>query len=515
MAVATYTTDLVNINLVETAGGIRNWTAVGGGSSGLVSENDFYIQGNACISKAGWSTSTRGMIFLNGAGVTVAAGNAIFMWVYMWAPNALAIESAGGLQIIIGSSTKAYRHWYVRGSDTYQYGGWICVPIDPTTTPNATTGTPTATRQSFGALANITGSVTKGQPLGIDAFRHGRTIIILSGEAGNYGNFDSASTTNDTLANRWGLFQNLGGSYLHQGLFQMGSSVTAVDFRDSNRTIAIVNTKQVSSRFNGYEVRNVASNVEWNNISISSLGTISKGYFEDVDNATIVFNECSFTDMSTFTFKSNNTINDTTFRRTDLIIQNGALIDGCLLDTITGTASIRSTNPTNIRNCEFISDGTNHAIEIVTAGIYSFVGNTYINYAVSDGTSGNEVIYNNSGGLVTLNLSGGDFPSVRNGAGAATSIVDHITIKVTGLKDNTEVRVYLTNTITELAGIETATDGTTDNRSFSFSLTAGTTVDIVIISITYENERINGYVIPASNSSIPVQQRIDRNYLNL
>jgi hypothetical protein len=39
---------------------------------------------------------------------------------------------------------------------------------------------------------------------------------------------------------------------------------------------------------------------------------------------------------------------------------------------------------------------------------------------------------------------------------------------VTGLKDGTEVRVYSTGTTTELAGIETVTSGTVNNRFFTF-----------------------------------------------
>lgn len=92
--------------------------------------------------------------------------------------------------------------------------------------------------------------------------------------------------------------------------------------------------------------------------------------------------------------------------------------------------------------------------------------------------------------------------------------LDVITLSLTGLKDNTEIRVYITETTTELGGIESATDGTPDNRSFSFSITAGVIVDIAIINVTYENERITAYTVPTTNSSIPVQQRFDRNYAN-
>jgi len=69
------------------------------------------------------------------------------------------------------------------------------------------------------------------------------------------------------------------------------------------------------------------------------------------------------------------------------------------------------------------------------------------------------------------------------------------------------------NTV-ELAGTEAATDGVSGNRSFTFSLSAGTSVDIYIVSVLYENIEIEGYVLPSTDASLPQQQRFDRSYLN-
>jgi hypothetical protein len=164
-----------------------------------------------------------------------------------------------------------------------------------------------------------------------------------------------------------------------------------------------------------------------------------------------------------------------------------------------------------------------HAIELGTKTpssisfsnitLNSYEGTPGTNTTPSSGPTGSAV-YNNSGKAITINVSGGTIPSVRNGSGATTTIVSTVTITVTGLKDGTEVRVYETGTTTEVAGVETATDGTADDRSFTFSAEPDSVVDIVILSLIYENERINGYIIPSTNASIPIQQRIDRNYLN-
>lgn len=90
------------------------------------------------------------------------------------------------------------------------------------------------------------------------------------------------------------------------------------------------------------------------------------------------------------------------------------------------------------------------------------------------------------------------------------------TVTFTGMKDNSEVRVYLTGTSTEIAGIENVVDGSLDNRTFAWSALATTDVDYVIHNWlagvpVYETIRVNNFIVPAANTSIGIQQRLDRN----
>ena len=82
------------------------------------------------------------------------------------------------------------------------------------------------------------------------------------------------------------------------------------------------------------------------------------------------------------------------------------------------------------------------------------------------------------------------------------------------MKDNTEIRVMESgsNPPVELAGIENATDGTTDNRSFTFALPSSTVVDINIVNLQYVIQRINAFTI-TTDTEIPIQQQFDRNYI--
>ncbi len=507
------------------------WTALGGGASGLVApETDFFIQGSNCISKAGWSTAIKGIIYNMGSGQTVSSGKAVYMWIYYWAPNSLDVEagSPGGMQLLIGSATTAYKAWDIRGKDTLTYGGWVCGVVDPTTTADDTTGSPSATLQYFGATANVPAAgPSKGQPLGIDAFRHGRDFTCTNGEAGNYATFAGAATFNDyndgtNGYRRYGQFQAIDGGYLMQCRFLMGSSGTAVDFRDSNKNILVANTKKVAATFNTFEIQNATSRVDWTNISIKSLGTVSKGTLVVTDNADVNFDGCVFTDMNTFTFLANSTINTSTFRRCGLITQASAVFNGCTFDSSTSSATILANNPANISNCSFTSDGSNHALEITTAGTYAFASNSFFSYASADGSTGNEVIYNNSGGSVTLNVtgSGAGTISVRNGAGASTTVASSASLVINivdsegaALTQNCEVTIVKNSDTTILFEEDNITDGTT---TYSYSSGGGTVTYVNVLNVAgYQPKTVNNVTLPSSGTTtLTIQLDTDPFYTN-
>jgi hypothetical protein len=511
MAAPTYATDLTLLSAAEST---TNWTEPTGATGGgiAVAETDFFIQGTGCISKTFNTTGLGGLHYNNGAGVTIPTDGAFFAWTYFGAPNAINTEANGGMRLTVGSGTGAYDMFYVRGSDTYAYGGWNCIPVDPTLTPDATQGTPSGTFQYFGMVINGVNAVAKGNPFGIDALRYGRGEARISdgSTADGYATFSGYATQNDSTSNRWGLIQAVPGGYLWQGLMTLGYT-TAVDFRDSNTTILIANTKKVSANFNKIEVRQGSSRVDFTNITFLALGTVAKGRFECIDDADVNITSCTFNSMDTFVFKSSTTVDLSNFILCGAITQGGALISDSLFDRSTASVALLSGNPANLSGNSFVSDGTGHAIEITTPGTYTFAGNSFSGYAGTDGSTGNEAIYNNSGGAVTLNItSGGDTPTIRNGAGASTTVNSNISITLTGLQNPSEVRVFNAGTQTERSGTgaENVTTG-----SHTFSVPASTSIDISVLSLGYQNLRLLAFSSSA-DVSIPIAQVLDRQYEN-
>ena len=524
MAAPSYTTELTS-QQIFTDGGAGTWSLIssgGGGQNSLTDpETDDYVQGSSSVSRSPWSSAARGMIFNSAQSIT--SGDAVFIWTKADVAQALdtkagADPQGGGIQCLIGSSTAALNAYYVDGSDTYTFGGWKCYPIDPTIAASGTFGNaPTATTAWFGVAWNVPAAgPSKGFPFKIDAMRVGRTFSITDGDLANgYATFAGLASTAGSLANQWGVFNFSNGVYTMQGLMELGTT-TAVDFRDSNKTVFVANTEFVSSTFNGIEVNQATSRVDWTNVTVSALGTVSKGYFLANANADINFESCSFVNMDTFGFLSNSTINDTVFRGCGQIDQNLAIMDSCVVSNSTATSAMLLDNSGadlggNLSNTTFNSSGTGHAIEITGGTSATLSGISFNNYAGTNGSTGNEAVYVNiASGNFTVNVSGGDTPTIRT-AGAVVTVEASALVTVVGLKTNSEVRFYLgtdPSTSTEVAGVENST------TSFSFSQSvAGQTGYYVVFAIGYR-DIYTPYTYKSIDDTVSIQQVIDRVFVN-
>jgi hypothetical protein len=259
--------------------------------------------------------------------------------------------------------------------------------------------------------------------------------------------------------------------------------------------------------------------VEWDNVIIASPGvnntvaaTASAGRLEVVDNATVVFNGCSFTDMDTFIFNGGtnpNTINTTTFRRCNTVTQGGADMDGCVFDdTDSTTAAVVSTAATigdlgsNSPNT-FIGDGTTTPGHAVDMGSYTTTGtvnwrnildNGVTNQSEWEGSTqsatagpqgdANAAIKVNvtSGNALKISVaSGATIPTVYNtGTGTLEITANEVTLTITVKDINTGsviegAMVYVTNaaeTATYINKVETNSSGqVSDTRSLGSAQT--------------------------------------------
>lgn len=137
----------------------------------------------------------------------------------------------------------------------------------------------------------------------------------------------------------------------------------------------------------------------------------------------------------------------------------------------------------NWSGLSFVSSGTGHAIYITQSGSYTFTNFTYSGYADQGGTDTNRVIYNNSGGLVTVTVSGGDSPSYRNGASGFTTVLGSVDMTV--LVKHKDTLVVIENAQTSIQLLDSPytqimNEDTTAAGIATEPYTGSTPVDVVV-----------------------------------
>ena len=391
MTAATYTTNLGNIYRDEST---ANWTAIGTGGAGLTADTDYFIQGTLCLTKSAFASSTKGMIYADPGGDFGGTGTdgAYIAWMTHTAPNSLDTLAGGGMRFIIGSANGDYEHYYVGGSDTMTFQGWLLVAVNEATAGDTTTGSPSATVEShFGGLWDLpSGGPTKGAPNAIDGIRGGRcdAVIEFGTGADPEATFDGCVTTLDSVTNRYGLLTQRvpGGTFENSGLIQFGTSTNAVEFLDSNKSIVIRDHPHVTANFNTWEVNNASSIINMTNITVKALGTQSPGRWVTNNDPTINLTTCIFDSMGAFAFDANSTLDACTFLSCDTITANEADLTGCSVLT-----SSAATDGSAVQWDEAIS--TAHGIPELDNMTFSMGANNH--HAITFGTgvaSGADII---------------------------------------------------------------------------------------------------------------------------
>jgi len=465
MATAVYATDLADINLVETAGGTTGWSALGGGASGLASETDYYIQGDGCISKAGFTATTKGMIY-DATTTTVASGDAIFIWLKQNNSNLMDTRANGGQQVLIGSGTGDFDQFYVRGSDDAALDGWRNYAVDPTATPSTSTGSPTNTN-FIGAQWKILGSGSlKGNPNGIDAFRHGRELQITEGFTVAEGTFAGAAAADNATSARWGIITLFNGTYQFHGAFVMGTTGTAVSFTDSDRAIFVLEDQFVLPGFNEFEIRHASSVVNWNNIQITALGTTAP-FLLTLDVGTFTGDSCFFTGAGTTTFSSSQACTNSTWKGCGQITHAGANLSGSNVLTSTVAAgsgavyyNIAADPDGEMDNMVFSQGAAAHsAIEFGTAVTASITlrGIDFTGFGSTDDVNGAVFKFLATSGSLNLNLVGcttdGTF-SVDDSAGITVTVVINPVTESVNVKDTNKTNIQNARVFIETAEVD-------------------------------------------------------------
>jgi len=528
MATVTVSWDNAASGRLDDATATTNWTATGSGASPTV-ETDYYYQGTACISIQ--VKTTLYTLYYTDPTVQDMETTPMVWLAKIIQTNKNAIDGSG-LQIRIGDTASVYYEYNIYTATTYPtLGGFFVQAINPNISQwrDSTSGTPDLANVAHFAGVTDASATAKAPNFGVDAIdimETGTGLTLTRGDGSNTdGVFqDFVDADEGTSTGRWGIVQTRDGILYITGVLSIGNTSVNTEFTDSNKVLVFPDYR-VSNGFCGidFALANTGSIYSFTSCIFNARGALYTNddtrpdYTATGIYGSLTIDSCTFNGYREASFTNACTILSTTFLNGLSIVHNSANLNSIIVSEPTNgenTAAITSDNPTELDNLTIsIGSSGGHAIELTTAGDYTLTNHSYSGYSTSNGAS-NSTIYNNSGGIANLNIVGGDVPTIRNGTSATTNITASVNITVTGMKDNTEVRVFLADTTTVIDGTENATAGTTDDRSFTFSTSASTDLDIRLINTQYEYLLVQYTTTGAASQSIPVQQRFDRNYEN-
>jgi len=546
MTVVAVTFDGTRFNQVQD---YTNWSNYGGsGAGGAVEPSLAYHNGQCAARQQSVTGGTLGGMQLNdGTTVDMTATDRDLWFFKVYVADAFDVNLTEGVRIGIGDGSSASSKSYnMAGStalnDAYlaypATGGYILGAIDPANTfwPIATAGTADLTViDFFGCQASWINGNAKSLNLAMDAIDIGVGLYLVGGTGADpQASFVTyVEKDQDTTTNRWGCCTGAGNNVSAWCILRAGG---AIEFTDLTSVVAFKDGYH-GAGYTGvlHELDTAASTFDVGATMIGEGKLYNSGAIDTRPDYVVT--------GTTMTADYNFSANLRNFRNITFnskVVSDGADIE-CLLLTqdtaeITNT-TVRTAAPTNVACLQdptfsatglhamtFEQSDVGHAVEVLATGSWS--GIKFVGYGGTPGSNltpasgaADAAVFNDTGGAVTITIvAGGDSPSVRNGTGATTTIVAAVEVTLTGMKDNTEVRVYdQSDPPVELHGIENAVAGTTDDRTFAFSLSATTVVDIAVFNkewIMPPNNRFEDYVIPATDTDKAVSQVFDRNYEN-
>ena len=420
------------------------------------------------------------------------SGNLVYVWVL--ANGIMDTRANGGFGVYFRDTvlTGVYGHFHIGGSDHAMFRhssgqvGWQCLVIDLDNLPvyGYTSAGGNAPPFDFTVIEQIgAGFKTLQKALGgvencfCDVVRYGNGgIIVTAGTSGDPGVFTEITAEDESNADgkAYGILRELGtGLFGLQGLLTFGDTAgtTATYFKDTGVTVAFEDRELGIDRYGIKVVGNSTGSTTFWLIDSTLSCPAGVGAYLDatdvdlqvltLDNVIIAGYEQGVDFSANATNGPNHTVSGCTFIGCGQIDPGKVVFENNVIDSSTnadGSILLDADGTGDWENLTFLSDGTGHAIYITATGTYTFTEFTYSGFGADDTT--NAAVYNNSGGAVTINVSGGDTPTVRNGTSASTTIVNYKTIQVKAIDANTGANIVGARVYIEAAAGGDISEGT-------------------------------------------------------
>lgn len=531
--------------LADSAGGTH--AELGGG--GISANTDNYLLPPASIGHVYASKSGFGYYTTPANYSFATAGNAegqfIYIWIQIQSPSAFDLLANNGFSIVVGTDTSNYRTYKIAGSGAgegkvFEGGGWKLFVIDPTIAGSiADIGVyDLATINMVGLWMDTIVSV-RADTIFTEQISIGKGLRVTG--TGTVQELVDYCT--DYTNRAWGVFQKRGRIAFAYGSLTVGDNVNSTvnsSLTDDGNIIGFGFTEFWNGSawvishpldYNKLILEKHASfTTDYTSVNTSLLSNVEAKLSRTIESgSTISLTGGALDVMSSFNTISgevtkgkvltdidassiSNTPTGCTWNTSGLItVEPGGGLDSCVISASTGAIAVTTASTSSVINTEFISSGTGHAIEATTVGSHNWE-DWSSGYGLDDTTDA--VLYNNSGGHIDLSVIGnGVAPTVRNGAGASTTIISAVSYEITGLDAGamvTIVDISIPATPVELFNEIAGVDG---KILYGFNGTLSGTAIGVYVSNTIMKFNEFDDILPAQDKSFPISQLADTVYI--
>lgn len=494
-----------------------------------ISGDDDFVEGTGAVGIKASATTVN--LYTTNQGPTspynFSSGGTESGWhMIIWINTKTPTTFPTGIRAIVGNGTDV-GSWNVYPFGFYKGGFTTCVVDTARDFDNIIAGTWTLTgnpaqltaiSESGGGFITDTSIMGNFNNVNLDQWTIGLGIRV---EDGTFSFEDLRAQDEDNSL--WGWWSSRNGQIVGKGKaligpFETGSLSTT--FSSLAESVVFAD-ERVARGFYEILIEGSQTNATTELLNLSSATTGTNARW----NLTVSSSCNSYSDTNSVWLRgdqirlsSNSHLTGTTLINCNRMFQSGSTHDSITVldaNTVSGSAFIVADNIGLFKDSTFeYSEG--HALEIppsvTTPVTYSLDGNQFLNY-LADDTSGS-AIFNNSGGDVLINITGGgNSPTVRNSDGSTTDVQNPVVLTITNIISGSEVRILSSSTDfppIELGGTEES--GTTFSYNYTFA--SGLFVDVVVLDLNYKYYRLSNLELTANDQTIPIQQETDRVYLN-
>ncbi len=310
----------------------------------------------------------------------------------------------------------------------------------------------------------------------IDAMYFGAGHVISGTTAGDL-LFKEAAAVDQLTANQYGILQNYNGIIYSQGDIDCAGTNLVSD----SETLVFVDT------INGYDTYNfdITGTVSFKNTTIIAAGSVkfifdaeSSTGFSMVGGALTHADDIKLADGQIFSGVvinsaaastiANNPENCTWNTSGTIWVSSTGLLSSCILNSPSEVVAVDITSLDRIDGCTFNSSGTGHAIDLgtIASDIAMSWNNDDNSYAITDGSTGNEVILVNVNSGITLTINkaaGSSTPTVYNTGTGTVNVVSSSSIDIY-VQDQAKIKVvgafvYINDDDAGASELNTTTNG--------------------------------------------------------